>query len=237
MTMAPVTDILVVATLLSAWTAAQQIGHIIPEKHPKLLTYWCTGNGGCVQRDTTVVLDEFYRNIHEINDTTVSCGTWAGLNTEICPDIETCARDCALEGVNYAANGVRTDGDAIVMNQFVKAPNGTYLSIGPRAYLLEVGGKDYKLFKMLNMEITLDIDVSKLVCGMNGALYLTEMETSGGRDNELNPAGAAYGTGYCDAQCPKLAWINGVVCRLTVSVPRQPWNRADEPGVYRIDPN
>ena len=35
---------------------------------------------------------------------------------------------------------------------------------------------------------------------MNGALYLSEMDMSGGR-NEYNP-GAAYGGGYCDAQCP-----------------------------------
>jgi cellulase len=34
---------------------------------------------------------------------------------------------------------------------------------------------------------------------MNGALYLSEMDMSGGR-NEYNP-GAAYGGGYCDAQC------------------------------------
>lgn len=34
---------------------------------------------------------------------------------------------------------------------------------------------------------------------MNGALYLSEMDMSGGM-NEYNP-GAAYGGGYCDAQC------------------------------------
>ncbi|KUI65264.1 putative endo-beta-1,4-glucanase celB [Cytospora mali] len=204
------TVILAIASLLPAWTVAQQIGHAIPEKHPKLITYRCTERGGCVQRDTAVVLDEFYRKIHEVNDTTVSCGTWAGLNTSLCPDAGACAKNCAVEGVDYAANGVQTDGDALVMNQFVKAPNGTYLSAGPRAYLLDVGGKDYELFQLLNMEITFDVDVSKLVCGMNGALYLTEMEANGGRSRTLNPAGAAYGTGYCDAQCPKLAWINGV---------------------------
>ncbi|RMX97416.1 hypothetical protein D0867_12788 [Hortaea werneckii] len=35
------------------------------------------------------------------------------------------------------------------------------------------------------------------------------MEADGGRSH-LNPAGATYGTGYCDAQCPNLPWINGV---------------------------
>lgn len=65
---------------------------------------------------------------------------------------------------------------------------------------------------MLDMEISYDMDVSKLVCGMNGAIYFAEMEEDGGRSKE-NPAGSAYGTGYCEAQCPKLAWIDGVVCR------------------------
>lgn len=164
-----------------------------------------------MERNTTIVLDEFFRNIHDINDTSISCGTYAALNTTLCPTAEACAHDCALEGVDYAANGVRTDGDALVMNQFVQLPNGTYDSVGPRVYLLDVGEKDYELFKMLNMEVSFDVDVSKLVCGMNGALYLTEMEASGGR-SALNPAGASYGTGYCDAQCSRLAWINGVVC-------------------------
>ncbi|KAI0024553.1 concanavalin A-like lectin/glucanase [Xylariomycetidae sp. FL0641] len=36
---------------------------------------------------------------------------------------------------------------------------------------------------------------------MNGALYLTEMDATGAR-GDLNAAGAGYGTGYCDAQCP-----------------------------------
>lgn len=35
------------------------------------------------------------------------------------------------------------------------------------------------------------------------------MEVDGGR-SELNPAGATYGTGYCDAQCYTIPWINGV---------------------------
>lgn len=197
--------------LLSALASSQQIGKHIPEVHPKLPTYHCTKKGGCTQRATTIVLDEFFRNVHDVNNTHISCGTYAALNTTLCPDAEACAENCALEGIDYAANGVRTHGDSVVMNQFVKLPNGTYDSVGPRLYLLDVGGEDYELFKMLDMEIAFDVDVSKLVCGMNGALYFAEMEASGGRGN-LNPAGAAYGTGYCDAQCPRLAWINGEVC-------------------------
>lgn len=94
------------------------------------------------------------------------------------------------------------------MNQFVQLPNGMYGTVSPRAYLLDAGEEDYELFQMLNMEFSFDVDVSKLVCGMNGALYLSEMKATGGR-SARNPAGAAYGTGYCNAQCPRLAWIDG----------------------------
>jgi len=38
---------------------------------------------------------------------------------------------------------------------------------------------------------------------------LSEMSATGGQ-SAFNPAGAAYGTGYCDAQCPVQNWINGV---------------------------
>ena len=40
-------------------------------------------------------------------------------------------------------------------------------------------------------------------CGLNGALYFVEMAKDGGKSKYAgNKAGAAYGTGYCDAQCP-----------------------------------
>ena len=56
----------------------------------------------------------------------------------------------------------------------------------------------------------MDVDVSQLPCGLNGAVYFVEMEEDGGAHYPGNKAGAAYGTGYCDAQCPHdLKWING----------------------------
>ncbi|KAK4544537.1 hypothetical protein LTR36_004109 [Oleoguttula mirabilis] len=62
---------------------------------------------------------------------------------------------------------------------------------------------------LLNQEFSFTVDVSNLPCGMNGALYMAAMDASGGR-SRLNPAGATYGTGYCDAQCGAPSWINGV---------------------------
>jgi len=67
----------------------------------------------------------------------------------------------------------------------------------------------YMLFKLKNKEFTFDVDVSNLPCGLNGAPYLVEMSADGG-SFPGNKAGAKYGTGYCDAQCPHdLKFING----------------------------
>jgi len=67
------------------------------------------------------------------------------------------------------------------------------------------------MFKLKNKEFTFTVDVSNLPCGLNGALYFVEMDADGGLSKyPLNKAGAAYGTGYCDAQCPHdLKFING----------------------------
>jgi len=55
------------------------------------------------------------------------------------------------------------------------------------------------------------VDVSNLPCGLNGALYFVEMPADGGLSKyPNNKAGAKYGTGYCDAQCPHdIKFING----------------------------
>lgn len=79
-------------------------------------------------------------------------------------------------------------------------------------YLLEEGKQNYEMLSLTGGEFTFDVDLSKLPCGMNGAVYLSEMEKDGGKSKEpLNQAGATYGTGYCDAQCFTTPFINGVV--------------------------
>lgn len=61
----------------------------------------------------------------------------------------------------------------------------------------------YEMFKLKNKEFSVTVDVSQLSCGLNGALYFVEMEEDGGLSTgKYNKAGAKYGTGYCDAQCP-----------------------------------
>jgi len=63
----------------------------------------------------------------------------------------------------------------------------------------------YEMFKFTgNNEFTFDVDLSGLPCGFNGALYFVSMDADGGlKKYPTNKAGAKYGTGYCDAQCPR----------------------------------
>lgn len=51
---------------------------------------------------------------------------------------------------------------------------------------------------------------------MNGALYFVSMDLDGGKSKyPSNTAGAKYGTGYCDSQCPRdLKFIAGKVCSI-----------------------
>lgn len=69
------------------------------------------------------------------------------------------------------------------------------------------------MLQLLGQEFTFDVDVSNLPCGLNGALYLSEMDADGGMARfPTNKAGAKFGTGYCDAQCPRdIKFISGVV--------------------------
>ena len=63
----------------------------------------------------------------------------------------------------------------------------------------------YKIFHLKNKEFTVDVDASKLPCGLNGALYFVQMDADGGKAKYAsNQAGAKFGTGYCDAQCTLL---------------------------------
>ncbi|KAK3343277.1 concanavalin A-like lectin/glucanase domain-containing protein [Neurospora tetraspora] len=197
--------------LAASLASAQQIGTVTPESHPKLPTKRCTLAGGCQTVQTSIVIDAFQRPLHKIGDPSTPCLVGDPL---LCPDAETCAANCALEGVSdYASLGIKTEGDALTLNQWMPDPAnpGQYKTTTPRTYLVAEDGKNYEDVKLLAKEISFDADVSHLPCGMNGAFYLSEMLMDGGRSvsGDLNPAGAEYGTGYCDAQCFKLDFING----------------------------
>ena len=195
------------AAALSGLTAAQTPSNNY-EIHPALVTWKCTVAGGCVPQNTGLVLDSVSHPIHQKDDPSKGCGTWgAPPDPAVCPDEETCAKNCILEGIqNYTEYGVTTNGGNLEMSMF--NPEGTLVS--PRIYLLAENRTYYEMLHLTGNELAFDVDVSRLPCGMNGALYLSEMDASGGR-SALNPGGATYGTGYCDAQCFVSPWINGVV--------------------------
>jgi cellulose 1,4-beta-cellobiosidase len=130
-------------------------------------------------------------------------------DTSICSTNTACATACCLDGANYAATyGASTTGDALSLSYVTKASTGT--NVGSRLYLMNSETK-YEMFTLAGNEFTFDVDVSQLGCGLNGALYFVSMDADGGMAKEPNnKAGAKYGTGYCDSQCPRdLKFIGG----------------------------
>lgn len=199
-------SLLVVSSLLGL-AAAQSVGEA-PEVHPKLTTWKCTIADGCTELDTAIVIDSLAHPVHQKDDESLGCGTWGNPpNATVCPDVETCQENCVMQGVeDYASLGIYTDGAELRLRHLNEDGN----VVSPRVYLLNEDEDKYEMLQLTGMEFTFDVDVSKLPCGMNGALYLSEMEADGGL-SELNTGGAAYGTGYCDAQCYTTPFVNGIV--------------------------
>ena len=194
--------------LLCAAASAQQVGTNTAENHPPLTVQSCTKSGGCQSESKSVVVDANWRWTH-ITSGTQNCYTGNTWDTSICPDGVTCAKNCALDGADYQGTyGVMASGSSLKLKFVTHGPYST--NIGSRLYLLD-SESEYKMFKLKNREFTFDVDVSQLPCGLNGALYFVEMDADGGMSKfPGNKAGAKYGTGYCDAQCPHdLKFING----------------------------
>lgn len=199
---------LVVALIYVAAVTSQQVGHYKQEVHPSLSIQSCTLSGGCQTELKSVTIDANWRWTHYISGYQ-NCFTGNSWNKAYCADGASCAKNCALEGADYRNTyGVTTSGSSLKLNFVTR---GQYsANVGSRLYLLD-NEMQYKIFKLKNKEFTFDVDVSKLPCGLNGALYFVEMEADGGMSKYSdNNAGAKYGTGYCDAQCPHdVKFING----------------------------
>lgn len=188
----------------------QQVGTLTTETHPALPWQKCTTAGGCAtQSSGKIVLDSNWRWLHATTGAT-NCYTGNTWDATLCPDGTTCAANCALDGADYAGTyGITVSGNALTL-KFVT--QSAQKNIGSRVYLL-ASDTEYEMFKLLNQEFTFDVDVSNLGCGLNGALYFSQMDADGGLAKyPTNKAGAKYGTGYCDSQCPRdIKFINGVV--------------------------
>ncbi|TFK62163.1 hypothetical protein BDN72DRAFT_903463 [Pluteus cervinus] len=205
---------LIVSSLLAV-THGQQSGMVIAESHPRLNWSKCTTTGGCITQSTgSIVLDAKWRWAHAANGYTdcYTAGTdsW---NTALCPDGDTCAKNCAVDGANYPTTyGITTNGTSITLN-FITSSSST--NVGSRVFLLASNTR-YQIFQLLNQEFTFDVDASMLPCGVNGALSFSQMDSDGGMArNANNRAGAKFGTGYCDSQCPRdLKFIDGLLLNL-----------------------
>ncbi|KAG8962331.1 Exoglucanase 1 [Tulasnella sp. 419] len=194
---------LVSLSALASAVYAQQVGTQKAEVHPSLTWQTCTSSG-CTTVNGAVALDANWRWLHTTSGYT-NCYTGNSFDSSLCPDGATCAQNCALDGADYSATyGITTSGNALTL----KFKTGT--NVGSRVYLMASESK-YQMFKLKNKEFTFDVELSTLGCGLNGALYFSEMAEDGGKSqNPNNAAGAKYGTGYCDAQCPHdIKFING----------------------------
>ena len=200
-----ITASLVFLALLSSSAFGQQVGTSTAENHPALSWQECTASG-CTSKTTSVALDSNWRWVHNTGGFT-NCYTGQTWDSSFCPDNITCAANCALEGANYSGTyGITTSGSSLTL-KFVTGSN-----VGSRVYLMENDTK-YQMFNVLGKEFSFEVDVSKLPCGLNGALYFVQMDSDGGMSKYPgNKAGAKYGTGYCDAQCPRdIKFIAGEV--------------------------
>lgn len=199
-------------SFIAAGVGGQQVGTLVPEVHPPLPIQKCAKGGTCTTEATTVVLDANWRWLH--NAQGQNCYTGNTWSTTACPDPVTCAANCALDGAQYASTyGITTTGSSLSIG-FVTGAN-----VGSRNYLM-ASPTQYEMFMLMNQEFTFDVDVSNLPCGLNGALYFSQMPADGGA-SATNKAGAGYGTGYCDAQCPQdIKFINGKVLFLLSFFPQ-----------------
>lgn len=196
---------LTLATLLAV-ASAQQPAHIVPEEHPALSWQKCT-SAGCDTVQGEVVLDSNWRWLPKVNGYE-GCYEGNEWDYNICDSGEACAAGCSLEGAAYE--------DA----HFIKADNGsltlkykTQQTYNSRVFLMESETR-YQTFTLLGNEFAFDVDLSKVGCGINSALYFVAMDPDGGLEEYPgNKAGAKYGTGYCDASCSRSQrFVAGAVC-------------------------
>lgn len=168
-------------------------------------------NGATLATSSTI--DANWRWYHIKNNYTPNCYGPNGWNTAVCPDPITCVNNCQLEGVPTAdytnVYRVTTSGNSQTIKYATYTASTNLTNVGARMYLLDPSGVKYYGFNLLNSEFRFTVDMSKVPCGINSALYFVSLPLDGGL-NSLNQAGAAYGTGYGDAQGPTdLHFVNG----------------------------
>jgi len=179
---------------------AQQPGTQQAEVHPEMWMQVDCTSSGCDWQKGSVVLDANWRWVNkEGQNCYLNDDTW---DPATCSDPLTCAQNCAVDGADYSGTyGISTNSrkDGVDLKFVTESKYST--NYGSRLYVMD-SDDTYKMFRMKNKEFTFTADMSNLPCGLNGAVYFVEMDQRGDWDGNGNTAGAKYGTGYCDAQCP-----------------------------------
>lgn len=151
------------AALLSAFLAAagrvraQQACTTTTETKPTLSWSTCTSSG-CTNNSGSVVIDANWRWTHDVSGYT-NCYTGNTWDADLCPDDETCATACCVDGASYEDTyGISSSDDALTLG-FVTTSTDT--NIGSRTFLM-ASDTEYEMFELLGKEFTFDVDVSNL---------------------------------------------------------------------------
>ncbi|KAK1672339.1 glycoside hydrolase [Colletotrichum godetiae] len=201
----------ILALTLASIVAAQKVGNLVPEEHPKLSWQNCSkspnGTNSCSTIDAEVVLDAEWRWVRNENSIS-NCYTGNQWDLAQCNTTASCTSTCALEGADAQSYkdgyGITTTGGNTLSQKFVTL-NAFSSNVNSRVFLLDPGGVDrYQTFMLMENELAFDVELSSVECAINSALYFVAMEDDGGMARyPTNEAGARYGTGYCDASCPR----------------------------------
>ena len=145
-----------VAAILAfvALARAQSACNLTAETHPALTWESCTSSG-CTSKSGEVTIDANWRWTHSTSGST-NCYTGNTWDATLCPDDETCAANCCLDGASYSSTyGITSSGNALTLD-FKTGSN-----VGSRTYLM-ASNTEYQEFTLLGNEFTFDVDVSNL---------------------------------------------------------------------------
>lgn len=147
------------ASALIAAVRAQQACTLTTETHPSLQWSTCASGGTCTTKSGSVTVDANWRWTHTVSGST-NCYTGNEWDATLCPDAETCAENCCLDGADYSGTyGVTSSGNALSLKFVTDGPYST--NIGSRLYLM-ASDTEYQTFNLLGNEFTFDVDVSDL---------------------------------------------------------------------------
>lgn len=203
---------------------AQRMGGQKEDKKVDLQWTKCRrGAGGkpiCTTMSSPLVIDFNWRWLHKKSGTFQNCYLGNKWIQDVCgvnDNTNRCTDACVGEGGVYDTEyGVRTDGDELTIRLVTQ--NGGNTNVGARLMMLDGTGSRYLQHMLLDQEVTFDIDVSAVPCGLVPALYFTSMDADGGA-KAYKSAGASAGLGYADGQCARdLKFINGKVTISLISI-------------------